>query len=483
MKLKNALSWTFISVASRYALKLLGNLFLARLLAPDDFGLAAVVMAVVTGIEALTDVGTKPALIRSHRVDDDWLDTAWTLGLIRGAGVAAVIALCAVPLANFFEDDRLAPLIAITGLMSLLVGLNNINSIMLIRNLEVKRLTILDTVSAIISYFVMIAWAYVSPTAWALVSGALVSTGAFMIGTWLWLAPRRPKLRLNTEIVRELLNFGKWVFFSSIAGFIIVQGDRFAVGKLVGITALGVYSIGQTWAYALRALIGMVLSRLYLPVASELYRKSDAFSSQILMMRRTVLAALIIPFSFAAAFAEPLIGLLYPGEFEGAGSIMQVLVIGGWFATLESLYKDQLIAKGEPAWHSAAQALSILAMGGALILMLGDGFRAITFAYIFSFGAVIRAVLMLLAAERSTIANVLPDLGLTALLLGLVYALSTTFVQSLNTSSSLIVVLSGFLVMLPFGALISWWAIRKILAAWDQFAPEKTMNDEALQEV
>ena len=468
MRLQNALSWTLISVGIRYALKLLGNRALARMLSPDDFGLAAIVMSVVTGIEAITDVGTRSALIRSHRTDDDWLDTAWTLGLIRGAGITIIIAISSIPIADFFEDDRLAALVAVTALMSFLVGLSSITAVTNIRNLEVKRLTILDTASAIVGYVVMLGWAYFSPSAWALISGALVSTGAFAFASWFWLGPRRVRLRWDPEVIRELMNFGKWVFFSSIAGFIIVQGDRVGVGKLVGITAIGVYSIGQTWSFALRALIEMVLSRIYLPVVSELCRRSSDFASKILIMRRTVIAALIIPFAFGAAFAQPLIGLLYPEEYAGAGAIMQVLVVGGWFSTLESLYNDQLIAKGEPAWHFSVQAFSIVVMGLVFLAMFSDGFSAIDFAYIFSGGAVVRGIAMLLAAERDTIMKIFPDLGLTAVLLGLIYILATMFVTPFGTSSPLTVLVGGFLVMLPFGAGICWWAIKRILAAWDE---------------
>lgn len=478
MRLQSALSWTLVSVGIRYALKILGNLALARMLSPDDFGLAAIVMSVVTGIEAITDVGTKPALIRSHRTDDDWLDTAWTLGLVRGAGITVLIALCSVPIADFFGDERLAPLIATTALMSFLVGLNSVAAIIHIRNLDVKRLTIIDTASAVISYVVMLGWAYFSPSAWALISGALVSTSAFAFASWFWLTPRRVRLTWDPEVIRELLNFGKWVFLSSIAGFIIVQGDRIGVGKLVGIAAVGVYSIGQTWSYALRALIGMVLSRIYLPIVSELHRRLDDFALKIVMMRRTVIAALIIPFSFGAAFAQPLIGLLYPEEFEGAGKIMQVLVVGGWFATLESLYNDQLMAKGEPAWLFAAQALSIVGMGIAFILMFGNSFNALSFAYIFSGGAAIRGIALLIAAERESLLRIFPDLSLTAIFLGLLYILSTMLVTPFGASLPITVLLSGFLVMLPFGAGICWWALKKILTTWDEITLEKPMENE-----
>jgi O-antigen/teichoic acid export membrane protein len=444
-------------------LKLLGNVTLARLLAPEDFGLAAIVMSVVTGIEALTDVGTKPALIRSHRTDDEWLDTAWTLGLLRSLVVTAAIACLAIPLAGFFEDERLAGMIAVTSLMSVLVGLSSITAITLVRDLEVKRLTIIELAAAIICYAVMLGWAWVAPSAWVLIAGALVSTGIFTVASWTWLAPRKLRLRWSVPVVRELLNFGKWVFLSSIAGFFIMQGDRIGVAKLVGITEAGVYAIGQTWAMSLAALFGMVLSRLYLPVVSSFYRAKEFQSPKVLSLRRTVIAALIVPFAFGAGFAEPLITFLYPQEYLEAGSIMQVLIVGAWFSTLEALYRDQLFAKGLPAWYSAAQALSIVAMGLALVVMATGGITALAFAYIFAGGAAVRGLTLLLAVERKTLRNTLPDLLLTGVFLAVTGVIATALAVPSLEASSLVTILVGFALLLPFGAGIAWWALKRVL--------------------
>lgn len=461
MKLKEAFSWTVVSVVLRYAIKLLGNLTLARLLAPHDFGLSAIVLAVVTGLETITDVGTRPALIRTHRNDDAWLDTAWTLGLVRGIAIGVAIAVFAVPLAAFFEEPALAPMIAVTGTMSVLIGLTSITAVTVVRDLQMKRLAVLEIVAAVAGYIVMLTWAWLAPSAWALLAGAVVSTGAFTVVSHLFLSRRRLVLRWDHAVVAELIGFGKWVFISSLLGFFIFQGDRFSVAKLVSVQATGLYAIAATWALSLQAVFFMFLSRLYLPVAAQLWRRFGGPNAQLLSLRRHVLAAMIVPFAFGVGCAVPLIAFLYPGAYDGAGPIMAILVVGAWLATLEYLYNDQLMIAGEPSWRFYAQLVSVLAIGGALLALTGH-YNAEAIALAFTGGTLIRAGILAYAADRHSLRAMQPDLALTGAFIALALIVSYAATLLSQHYSPLIALIGCFAVLAPVGAVIGWLALRNV---------------------
>lgn len=461
MNLKQAFSWTVVSVVLRYAIKLLGNLTLARLLAPHDFGLSAIVLAVVTGLETITDVGTRPALIRTHRNDDAWLDTAWTLGLVRGIAIGVVIAVCAVPLAAFFEEPALAPMIAVTGTMSVLIGLTSITAVLVVRDLQMKRLSVLEILAAIAGYVVMLTWAWVAPSAWALLAGAVVSTGAFTVVSHLFLARRRLKLRWDRAVVAELVGFGKWVFMSSLLGFFIFQGDRFSVAKLVSVSAAGLYAIAATWALSLQSVFFMFLSRLYLPVAAQLWRTHGGPNPQLLSLRRHVLVAMIVPYAFGAGCAVPLITYLYPGAYDGAGPIMAILVAGAWFATLEYLYNDQLMVAGEPSWRFYAQLVSVPVIGAALFAFAGSH-DAEGVALAFSAGALLRAAILSYAADRHSLRAMMPDLALTFAFIGLALVVFKAATMLSLQFSPLVALVVCFAVLAPVGALVGWLALRNV---------------------
>lgn len=463
MKLKEALSWTFVSVIIRYAIKLVGNLTLARMLTPEDFGLSAIVLAVVTGIEGITDVGTRPALIRTHRNDSEWLDTAWTLGVVRGIVIGIAIALLAIPLAAFFKEPRLAPMIAATGSMSVLIGVTSVTAITVVRDLQLKAYAVLEIICGIAGYAVMLTWAWVSPSAWALLSGAIVSTGVFTVASYFVFGSRPTRLHWNRPVLAELTGFGKWVFLSSLMGFFILQGDRFGVAKLVSVSAAGLYAIAATWSISLQSVFGMFLSRLYLPVAAQLWRRLGPGNPSFLSLRRSVLAMMIVPYAFAAGCSDAIIGYLYPHLYSGAGPIMAVLVVGGWFSTLEFLYNDQLMVSGEPRWRFYAQIASLVMMAGGLAAAIGD-YSAERIALIFSGGALIRAMILMYACDRHRLRQMVPDMALTALFLLLTLIVKWGSFELTARVSTVAVLLTGFVVAAPPASLVAFQALRRIFA-------------------
>lgn len=462
MTIKSALQWTFISAALRYLIKLSGNLALARLLTPEDFGLSAIVLAVVTGLETITDMGAKPALIRSGRSDAAWLDTAWTLGLIRGVAVGAAVALAAGPIAWFFGHAQLGPMIAATGTMSVLVGLTSISAVVAVRDLQLKNLAIAEIATAAAGYAVMIAWAWLAPSAWALLSGAVSSTALFTIASFFIFKRRPARLRWDRAVLNELIGFGKWVLLASLLGFVIFQGDRFSVAKLVGVGAAGLYSIAITWALSLQAVFGMFIQRLYLPVSAQLWRGSAAYGAQALSLRRSLQAAMIVPYGFAAGCAPALIAYLYPPAYLEAGPLMAILVVGAWFATLEFIYNDQLMVLGEPAWRFLAQTISVLLIGAGLAASFG-AIDTRRIAIIFSAAAALRAAVLLYACERAKLRRMIPDLALTALFGLLAGAVSGASHMLTTRYSALAALILCLVTLAPIGMAIAWRVLPHIL--------------------
>ena len=459
MNLGPAVKWTFASVGIKYALKLFGNLTLARLLPAEAFGLASIVLAVISGVEALTDAGTRPALIRSERTDPAWLETAWTLQVTRGLAIGLFVALLSYPIAVFFHDERLIAMIAVTGFMSLLVGLTSNEAVLSVRALNVRTFAFVEASAAILGYVVMLGWAWFAPSAWALLAGALVSTGVFTVLSFIVFPHRKHHFRIDRDAFRDLVRFGKWIFVGSVLGFAILQGDRFAVGKLLSVHDLGVYSIAVTWAGSVQQLFGMFISRLYLPVVSRFRRRFGDFNEATAKLRLFILLSMIVPFGFVAGTAEQVISVLYPGTFKQAGPVMQILMIGTWMAILENLYNDQFLASGRPEWRVMAQTLSVMVLAVCLYLF-SPGVGLLAIAAIFASGTVVRATTLLYVHYRHRLSQALPDLIATAAF-GLLTA-GVAYVASVLTAykGPFMALVICFVALAPFGAWLLLVAIR-----------------------
>ncbi len=175
-------AWTILGYGTSQSLRLGSNLILTRLLVPELFGLMALVSVFLMGLNLFSDVGIYPSIIQNKRGEDPtFLNTAWTIQVIRGFGLWIGCLLIAFPVAQFYEEPRLQLLLPIVGLNSIINGFNSTNLPILQRRMEIGKLIRFELGIQIISLVVMITWAWFSPSIWALVVGNLVSTTVEMI--------------------------------------------------------------------------------------------------------------------------------------------------------------------------------------------------------------------------------------------------------------------------------------------------------------
>ena len=117
-------AWTIFGFGASQAVRLVSNLILTRLLFPEAFGMMALVTVAMVALGNFSDVGTAPAISYNRRGDDqDFLDTAWTLHVIRGFLLWLGTCALAWPLARFYGEPMLAQLLPVAGLSFLIGGL------------------------------------------------------------------------------------------------------------------------------------------------------------------------------------------------------------------------------------------------------------------------------------------------------------------------------------------------------------------------
>lgn len=408
MRLESALIWTFISIGLKYTLKLAGNLILAHLLVPDEFGKAAIVFAIVSGVDALSDAGAQTSVIRGERTDDDWLDTAWTIQVIRGVLICLIVWLMSYPVATFYDEPDLHWLIAFASLSSLIFAFNPTSTMMAVKSLQMKTVSLIEVAGLAISYVIMIPVAFHTQSVWALLIGGTAGGLITTVLNWIILPKRKHRLRLERSAFHELFHFGKWIFLGSALGFIIFQGDRLTIGKIVGLHGLGIYFIAVAWTESLFALVGKVVQKLYLPVVSQ-YRIRSDYQAKTAELRANVLKSLMIPFAFISGTAVPLIHFLYPERLSDAGLVLHFLVIGVWFSVIEFIYNDQFLSDNQPNRRAIAQAISIAFLAAGMY-WYKDDLSTLSVSLIFVIAAAMRALILMGIYYRSDLSRAWPEL-------------------------------------------------------------------------
>src|SRR6056297_1308444 len=258
---------TIVSFGGQNVLRLGSNLILTRILFPEAFGLMALVQVFITGLQMFSEFGVNASVIRSSRGEDPrFLDTAWTVQVLRGILLWLGIVALAGPAATFYDEPLLETLLPVVGLTAILSGLSSINMVTVNRKLMLGRFTALELFTQFLGIVVMIVAALILESVWALVIGGLVQAASKALLSHIVLPGERARLAFERAAFGELFHFGKWIFLSTIAGFLLKHGDRAILGRYITLSDLAYYNIAFMLASMPYNLTGTLIERVLYPL-------------------------------------------------------------------------------------------------------------------------------------------------------------------------------------------------------------------------
>ncbi len=351
-------------------LRLASNLILTRLLFPEAFGLMALVSVVLVGLQMFSDTGIGPAIARSPRGDEpEFLDTAWTINVVRGGLLWALAVALAWPLAQAWDAPDLVALLPVAGITLLIAGFNPTRIDTANRHLVLGRLTALDLAAQVLGIVAMVALAAVWPTVWALVLGAILGSLAKLALTWTFLPGRANRWHWDRSAGAELLHFGKWIFLSTLCGFLLSQGDKAVLGGVLSKEALGIYNIGYFLASFPALLAGAVVGRVMIP----LYRDPgpEGVAAHALRLRRMRMGLTITVLLLLAAMAlagQPLVRLMYDDRYLAAGAVVTLVAMVQMPGIVGMTYDQAALTAGDGAGYFRLLALRALVQTAALVI-------------------------------------------------------------------------------------------------------------------
>ena len=331
--------WTVGAFGVGQLLRLATNIVLARLLAPELFGIMQIVYSLRTGIEMISDVGIGQNIVYNKDANEpDFYNTAWTLQAVRSILLWLVFCAAALPVARFYHSSILFPVIPFAALAIVIGGFSSTSRFLLQKRMKFRTLTIFDGTVAFISSAGQIVWAYFSPTIWALVFGPLIGISALMIGSHLILPDVRQKFYVSRQYAAQILSFGKWIFASSIIYFLSTNFDRLYLAKTIPLEMLGVYGIARALSELLSTVVLQLGSSVIFPfVASHSHMSRVELREQLAPIRMKFLLLVGFGFSLFAATADLAIRILYDQRYHAASWMLPVLIIGSWFAVMSNL--------------------------------------------------------------------------------------------------------------------------------------------------
>jgi|Deesub1362A_J573_1020465.scaffolds.fasta_scaffold03692_3 O-antigen/teichoic acid export membrane protein len=322
-------------------------IILARLLTPHDFGLLGIGLLAMMTLETLSQTGFQEALIQKKENVETFLNSAWTILIIRGIILFLILYFISPFISAFYNAPSVTLVIRIIGLAILLQSFSNIGVIYFQKELEFNKQFILQASGTLADFCVSVTLAILLRNVWALVWGLLVGHGVKLIVSYI-VHPYRPKICFNKEKTLELFRFGKWVLGGSIIIFLLLQGDDILVGKLLGLTALGFYQIAYKISNTPATELSRVISTVTFPAYSKVQddiNKLKQYYFEILQLTAffSFLLAGII-FTLAPEFTSLLLG----NKWAPIIYITQLLSIFGLFRSLNATFGPVFYATGNP---------------------------------------------------------------------------------------------------------------------------------------
>jgi O-antigen/teichoic acid export membrane protein len=418
--------WTIAGFGTSQVLRFCSNLILTRLLVPEFFGLMAIVNTLRMGIELFSDLGISQSIVNNKRGDEAiFLNTAWTLQVLRGLILWLFCLLMTFPVARFYNDDRLLWLIPIVGLTSIFDGLASTSINTLHRRMALGKYTIFTVLVQTSSLIALVLLCWYSRTIWSLGIGVALTGLIRMVGTYCLIPGYVNRFAWEKESIKEILSFGRWMFAASAFMFVAEQSDRLILGKLLSFEVLGVYTVAYTLANVPREIIKQLSNRVIFPaIAKQIDLPRASLREKIIRQRRLILIGFAIFLAVLVSTGDLIIGKLYDNRYTEATWMMPILSAGIWFSLLFYTISPALLAIGKPLYSAQGN------LAGFITIALG---LPIAFYNFGTVGAIIAIslsdfplyIVNLYGLRREKLFCFAQDVQSTALFIGLLIGLLT----------------------------------------------------------
>lgn len=362
--------WSAAGFATQKGLQLVSNLILTRILFPEAFGLMALATVFLVGISLFSDLGIQTAIVQSKRGNEQsFLNTAWTIKVIRGISIWLIACLLAWPASKVYEQPILFPLLCVLGITAILNGLASIEIATLNRKLEFKKVVALDVCQSILSTVITIGLAWWLNSVWALAAGAIFGSAIRTLLSHYMLPGHVHRFVLDSSSVSEIVRFGRWILLATMASFIGTQGTTLIQGYLVPIEILGFLAIAMTFVGAVDDLADKLITSVGFSALSRIVRETpERLTDTVRRLRIYSNAITVSAFILLACSANMLIDFLYDPRYLVVSDYMPILALGASIDFLMTLYQSVQLALGDSRGHFFVMTAKAVARTGGMLI-------------------------------------------------------------------------------------------------------------------
>lgn len=373
-------------VGARFAVKgisLVSIMILARLLMPEDFGIIALASSIYAMIELMRAMGFDTVLIQKKNAGREYYDTAWTLQIIFSTFAALIMVLLSEPVASYYGDLRLTPVLWLMAGMTFLNGLTNIGVVEFRKKMDFNKEFLFQVLVKLGGFMVTIPLAFYWKNYWAMLMGML-STRVVSVILSYYMQSYRPRLSLGAW--RNILGFSSWLFVNNILVYLNQNGQNLIVAKLLGGSSLGLLSVTSE-------LSNMTSNEVIAPVNRAAYPGYAKVAGDMRLLKKTYLSVLsyiallstVVGVSISV-LSPILVEVLLGNKWLDGIPLIEYISLTSIFMALNTNSSSIYLALGRPKL-STYLMMTRLVIVLPLIIFLVPKFGVIGVAYALMLGA------------------------------------------------------------------------------------------------
>lgn len=394
------LFWRTVEISGTRIIAAFVFVALARILAPEIFGIVAVATAFTALLQMVSDLGFVPAVIQRKDLAAEHLDAAFWASMALGVLLTILGIVSGAALASLMNEPALAWVLPVISLNFILVAPSLIPMAVLLRGFGFRALGKRNLIASIVSGGAAILLATTGYGIWALIGSQLV--GTVMATILLWFSSSwRPRFTFSTTHFRDLLPFGRQSIAATILAHVHERADDVIVGRVLGTVAVGFYAIGTTVTGLISTAVTGPLANVAFVALSKIQSEPARFANAVRIFCAARGLIGIPVFAALAALAPLGVPLVIGDRWSSAIPVVQVLALYGIVDTVFMGLIPAILAAGRTDLRlRLAGANAILAIGGFLVAV-PFGLVAVAWAQVAASGLVGLAALVFMRATHT----------------------------------------------------------------------------------
>ncbi|WP_241384821.1 lipopolysaccharide biosynthesis protein [Rhodococcus sp. CH91] len=371
---KVAARGTMISLGgqwTKFLIQVASIMILARVLTPTDFGVMAMILAIVGAATVIGDFGLSLAAIQAKELRESQRINLFWINAAIGAVLSVIVFFAARPVANFYDQPQL---VGITQVLAVIFVLNGVAVQLradLTRSMRFSALALCDVLAQAVALAVSLVLAFSGYGVWALVAQQVcIAAVTFICAAWCvrWL----PGLPRRGAQMKSLLSFGGNTMATQLVNYSSANIDSVLLGRVQGAFELGVYDRAYQLFKIPMQQMAAPMTRVALPVLMKLEDATD-YMRYIVKAQKGLSYILLSLFAFAAGAADPLLYLTLGEGWDRAPEIFRLLAIGGAFQALAYVYYWIFLSTGRVDLHLRYSLFGRLVMIAAIFIGVNWG--------------------------------------------------------------------------------------------------------------